>query len=64
MGTKTKLKHPTFGVGRVISLWTDDEGRRVARCCFNNPPGMAPGSQGIKPVADVIVDDTKEHGHG
>lgn len=61
MKAKGELRHPAFGLGVAVSVRVDESGQTIAYCRFDNPPGMASGSQGLKPMADVIMREAEEH---
>ena len=53
--------HPAFGVGTIISIRVDEDGRKIATCRFSNPPGMERRSRGVVPIAQVVL-EAEEHG--
>jgi hypothetical protein len=57
-----EITHPLYGPGTVISVRIDEAGRRVATCRFDEPPGMLKESRGVKPVAEVVLDEDEQHG--
>jgi hypothetical protein len=50
------VMHPTFGVGTIISIRTDEDGRKIATCRFNDPPGKDRKSHGVIPTAQIILE--------
>jgi hypothetical protein len=50
------IVHPAYGVGTVVSVRVEEDGRRVALCRFDDPPGQAFGSGGVRPYAEVQLE--------